>query len=173
MLCRSEKNNSSTDDSPKRQLDDKNMWQEYTPNIILILNSLKEISQDFTIGTVDKNLPANAGDMGSMCGLGRFHMLWSSRSWEPRLLRPVHPEPTLPKTSHCCEESICRNCKLPPLATTGESWHTATKTQHSQEQINQQKHSVQHRGPKLVWFYKLNVSMSDQDWLEHASCSQT
>jgi len=30
--------------------------------------------QDFPGGTVDSNLPANAGDMGSILGLERFHM---------------------------------------------------------------------------------------------------
>ena len=29
---------------------------------------------DFSGDTVDKNPPANAGDMGSIPGLGRFHM---------------------------------------------------------------------------------------------------
>ena len=29
---------------------------------------------DFSGGIVDKNPPANAGDMGSIPGLGRFHM---------------------------------------------------------------------------------------------------
>ena len=29
-------------------------------------------------GTVVKNLPANAGDMGSSPGLGRSHMPWSN-----------------------------------------------------------------------------------------------
>ena len=33
---------------------------------------------DFPGGTVDKNPPANAGDMGLVPGLGRFHMLWSN-----------------------------------------------------------------------------------------------
>ena len=31
----------------------------------------------FPGGTVVKNLPANAGDMGSSPGLGRSHMPWS------------------------------------------------------------------------------------------------
>ena len=35
-------------------------------------------SQDFFGGPVDKNMPANAGDMGLTPSLGRFHMLWSS-----------------------------------------------------------------------------------------------
>ena len=34
--------------------------------------------RDFPGGTVVKNPPANAGDMGSSPGLGRSHMPWSS-----------------------------------------------------------------------------------------------
>ena len=30
-------------------------------------------TEDFPGGTWDKNPPANAGDMGSIFGLGRFH----------------------------------------------------------------------------------------------------
>jgi len=33
---------------------------------------------DLSGGPVVKNLPANAGDMGSMPGLGRFHMTWGN-----------------------------------------------------------------------------------------------
>ena len=33
---------------------------------------------DFPGGTVIKNPPANAGDMGSIPGPGRSHMLWSN-----------------------------------------------------------------------------------------------
>jgi len=33
---------------------------------------------DFPGATVDRNLPANAGDTGSISGLGRFHMPWRS-----------------------------------------------------------------------------------------------
>ena len=33
-----------------------------------------------------ENLPANAGDMGSIPGLGRSHMPWSNRAHEPQLL---------------------------------------------------------------------------------------
>ena len=32
----------------------------------------------FPGGLVVKNLPAKAGDMGSIPGQGRFHMLWSN-----------------------------------------------------------------------------------------------
>ena len=36
------------------------------------------IDRDFPGGSVVKNLPANAGDMGSIPDLERFHMLWSN-----------------------------------------------------------------------------------------------
>ena len=34
--------------------------------------------RDFPGGTMVKNLPANAGDMGSSLGPGRSHVLWSN-----------------------------------------------------------------------------------------------
>ena len=34
------------------------------------------IDRDFPGGSVVKNLPANAGDMGSISGPGRSHTLW-------------------------------------------------------------------------------------------------
>ena len=34
----------------------------------------KTVIADFPGGAVDRNPPANAGDMGSIPGLGRFHM---------------------------------------------------------------------------------------------------
>ena len=59
--------------------------------------------RDFPGGAVVKNLPANAGDTGSIPGPGRSHMPWSnkahvlqlpslhSRAHEPQLLKPVCP----------------------------------------------------------------------------------
>ena len=35
---------------------------------------------NFPCGPVVKNLPASAGDMGSVPGLGRFHVLWGQLS---------------------------------------------------------------------------------------------
>ena len=40
--------------------------------------SKRELDREFPGGTVVKNLPANAGDMGSSPGPGRSHMLQSS-----------------------------------------------------------------------------------------------
>ena len=69
-----------------------------------------------------KNPPANAGDMGSIPGLGRSHMPWSnsarapqllslhSRAREPQLLKPAHLEPVLRnKRSHRNEKSTHHN----------------------------------------------------------------
>ena len=41
-------------------------------------NDFKKFHQDFFGGTVDKNLPANAGDTGSIPSLRRLCMLWNS-----------------------------------------------------------------------------------------------
>ena len=43
----------------------------------------------FPGGTVVKNLPANAGDMGSSPGPARPHMPWSNYAREPQL-KPAH-----------------------------------------------------------------------------------
>ena len=42
-------------------------------------------------GTVDKNLPANAGAMGSISGAGRSHRPWGvGRVWHVDLVQQVH-----------------------------------------------------------------------------------
>ena len=45
---------------------------------LVIKEKKKKRKKGFPGGPVVKNLPANAGDTGSIPGLGRFHMLWSS-----------------------------------------------------------------------------------------------
>jgi len=44
----------------------------------LLLYGQKEVL-DFPCGLVDKNPPANGGDMGSVPGLGRFYMLGATK----------------------------------------------------------------------------------------------
>ena len=41
-------------------------------------NANQNYSEDFPGGAVDKNLPTNAGNVGSIPSQGRFHMPWSS-----------------------------------------------------------------------------------------------
>ena len=76
---------------------------------------------DFPGGTVVKNLPANAGDTGSIPGLGRSHVPQSnkaraqllslrSRACKPQLLKPMCLEPVLrKKRSHRNEKPAHRN----------------------------------------------------------------
>ena len=101
---------------------------------------------DFPGGAVVKNLSANAGDTGSIPGLGRSHMLRSneahapqllslrSRAHEPQLLKPSCLEPVLHNNrSHHYEKPVHHNEKQPLLATTRESPRAAMKTQCSQK----------------------------------------
>ena len=56
-------------------------------------------------GIVDRNLPANVGNMGSIPGPGRFHQ--SNLTHEPELLKPIHLELVLSnKGSHCNEKPM-------------------------------------------------------------------
>ena len=45
-----------------------------------------ENKQDFPSGSVMKNLPASAGDVGLIPGSGRSHMLQNNQACESRLL---------------------------------------------------------------------------------------
>ena len=49
---------------------------------------LKFTREGLPDGTVDKNLPANAGDTGLTPGLGRFCLRRSNLAQEPQLLSP-------------------------------------------------------------------------------------
>ena len=50
------------------------------------------ICRDFPGVAVVKNPPANAGDTGSIPGLGRSHMPRSNKDRVPQLLKPVRLE---------------------------------------------------------------------------------
>ena len=50
------------------------LWAQMTVTTSPSANNITMWTEDFPGGTVDKNLPANAGDMGSIPGPGRFHM---------------------------------------------------------------------------------------------------
>ena len=61
-----------------------------------VLNWDKKRKVDFPGGPVVKNLPANAGDMGSIPGLGRFHMPRGQLNLCTTTTQPAHLEPKLP-----------------------------------------------------------------------------
>ena len=114
----------------------ENMNRPITSNEIesVIKNLPTNKVQDlgFPGGAVVENLPANAGDTGSSPGLGGSHMSQSGWAREPQLL-------SLRVWSLCSatrEATMVRGPRTamksgPPLATTGESPHIETKTQHS------------------------------------------
>ena len=64
---------------------------------------IKTIMRDFLGGAVVKNPPANAGDMGSIPGLGRSHMPRSNEARAPQLLslrsRAREPQLLSPRAS--------------------------------------------------------------------------
>ena len=88
-----------------------------------------------------ENLPANAGDTGSSPGLGRSHMPRSSSAPEPQLLslRVWSPCSAAGEAAivrgRDSERPAHRDEEWPPLAATGESPRTETKTQHSQKKV--------------------------------------
>ena len=47
-------------------------------NWVCLRNEMKTHMMDFSGGSVDENLPTNAGDTGSIPGPGRSHMLQSN-----------------------------------------------------------------------------------------------
>ena len=53
---------------------------------------------DFPAGTVDKNPPASAGDVGSVPGPGGLHVLWRNEALETQLrsTRAAPPEAGVP-----------------------------------------------------------------------------
>ena len=52
----------------------KGDWREV---MFVCVCDIKGKARDFPDGTVEKNLPANAGDVGLIPGLGRLHVSWS------------------------------------------------------------------------------------------------
>ena len=93
------------------------------------------------------NLPANARNMGLGPGPGGSLMPWSgwarapqllglrSGARQPQLLRPTRltAEPVSAEGEAIAVGSPRHGEEWPPLARTGESPHTETKTQHSQK----------------------------------------
>ena len=67
--------------------------KEHNPTICCLQGTY---FRNFPGGTVDKNPPANAGNMGSIPGPGRFHMPWSNQARVSQLLKPVLPIACVP-----------------------------------------------------------------------------
>ena len=84
---------------------------------------------------MDKNLPASAGDTGSIPGLGRFHMLLSNKASVPQLVSPyaatieVHSPRVLALQKKPLQREVCALQRtVAPARHIRESPHIATKT---------------------------------------------
>ena len=63
-----------------------------------------------------KDLPANAGDVGSIPGLRRSHMLWNNKARAPELLSPCALEPVpCKKRSHRDEKPMHCSYRVAPI----------------------------------------------------------
>ena len=81
---------------------------------------LKNHRVRFPGGSGIKNLPTNAGDMGSIPGPARFHMLWNSKPlWHNYGAHALEPM-LCNKRSHCSEKPMHCNEEQPLLAATRE-----------------------------------------------------
>ena len=80
------------------------------------LCTLKWLTWTFPGGTVDKNLPNNAGDMGLISDSGRFHMLQSNEVRAPQLLSlcPGAQEPQLLSPRAATTEALGPRAYAPP-----------------------------------------------------------
>ena len=123
---------------------------------------------DFPGGAVDKNLLANAGDMGSIPSPGRFLMPWSNKACVPQLLSP-HPRAThynywahVLQLLKPCAWSLCSTIRVattiripltatkssPPLSAARESLQQRSTATKKKIVISQDSHSV---GRKNYW----------------------
>ena len=86
-----------------------------------------------------KNSPANVGDMGSIAGLGRFHIPQSSEAQAPQPLSKC-PRDCAPQREEPPQGEA--HALQPDGSPAGRNWRnarTATKTQHSQRENKNKK----------------------------------
>ena len=81
-----------------------------------------------------KNPPPNAGDTGSIPGLGRSHLPQDNKAGEPHLGAHVPQNPYSVTTEATAVRSLHTTAREEPLlAATREKACTATKAQHTQK----------------------------------------
>ena len=86
-------------------------------HIIYRKTKTKMTARDFSGSTVVKNPPANAGDTGSIPGLGRSHMLWSNQAHvpQPLSLRSTAREPQLLRPGATTTETCVPRAHAPQI----------------------------------------------------------
>ena len=117
---------------------------------------LKTFEGDFPGGSVVKNLPANAGDMGSIPGQGGTHMLWSKlRLWataiEPNS-RACAPQQETPQQW----EASAPQWESSPLWLQLEKAHTQQRRPSTAKNKNKFWGSLNEGTVWLLWEGKMN-----------------
>ena len=135
--------------------------------IVLNLNFYNEnYFRDFPGGPVVESLPASAGDMGSIPGLGGSHMLqnnWAhmpqllslhSRVSEPQLLKPHKPRACIPQ-----EKPLQWEAHAPwhRVASAHHRWRRPTCTQWQRPSTAKKKKRI------ILYFFKCLEFLSLQD----------
>ena len=121
----------------------QNIWfWVYLEMYLFIIYNFK----DFLGGTVDKNLPANAGDTGLIPGPRRFHMPWSNythvpqllslcpRVWALELLKPAGPRACATGEAITMRSPRTARNSNPHLLQLEKACAKTMKTQHSQKE---------------------------------------
>ena len=104
-----------------------------TQEVLSVLTLFNNIGlEDFSGGTVDKNLPAIAGDMGLIPGLGRSHMPWSSLA---HISTPPKSLPCALQREATARRNLCTTTKSSPHAPKTEECllRQTVKTQYSRK----------------------------------------
>ena len=79
-------------------------WDNPMDKRVHFKDIIKNTQEYFPGGPVVKNPPANAGDMGSVSGPERFHMLQSNQAHMPQLLSRHTLGPTFHNKRNCHSE---------------------------------------------------------------------
>ena len=103
-------------------------------NFLQSKSILRKSEWGFPGSLVVKNPLANAGDTGQIPSPRRSHVPWSDEAHAPQLLSPRAQ--SLRSTARETTASLCTTMRGAPSCRIQRKAHTATKTQHSQQQIN-------------------------------------
>ena len=118
---------------------------------------------------MDRNLPANAGDMGMIPGLGTFHMLPNGSAHAPHLLEPARSRALKPQL---CPQLLKSMCPEPVIR--NQTSHHSEKPMHCIERAvpilsNYRKptQSSKDPQPKIKYINKLKTSKNNFWYIKH------
>ena len=111
------------------------------------------MSRNFTGGPVVKSLPANTGDMGSIPGLGRFHMTQGNQARVPQLPSPHSRVCALQRERPLQRKPTHRSSRVAP------AHHNERKPTHGNEDPGQPKLKTGKIRPSPNLLVPVNVTL--------------